>query len=215
VGVHGGTIWKRNSQSAGRSIAGGDNTGFDLTELRLRVGFIPMAVAYIGITSYPSIHRISNSTEMRPWTLGNGYDRPIPRRLLEECGIERRLFGWKKRAAAVVVSEEGLENTMSPRSFEDFSAFCDQFWNWRFAVKGAVVKLARQLLHLNARASRKLYRVVRRASGLEVKVPIVIPRALRIRTYGYSGREALLFHWGVRKLMSRYATGRTVERRVG
>jgi hypothetical protein len=112
----------------------------------------------------------------------------------------------KKRAVAVVVSEEGIQNTLSPKSFEDFSAFCDEFWHWQFAVKSSVVKLSRQLAHLNRRASRKLYRVVHRASGLEVKMPIVMPRSLRIRTYGYSGREALLFHWGIRKLMSRYAT---------
>jgi hypothetical protein len=165
-----------------------------------------MAVPYIGCTSHPSIHRISNSIEMQPWTLGNEYDRPIPRRLVEECGIDRGLFGMKKRAVAVVVSEEGIQNTLSPKSFEDFSAFCDEFWHWQFAVKSSVVKLSRQLAHLNRRASRKLYRVVHRASGLEVKMPIVMPRSLRIRTYGYSGREALLFHWGIRKLMSRYAT---------
>jgi hypothetical protein len=206
VGFHGGTVWNRNSQSVGRSIGGGDNSGFDLTELRLRVGFILMAVPYIGCTSHPSIHRISNSIEMQPWTLGNEYDRPIPRRLVEECGIDRGLFGMKKRAVAVVVSEEGIQNTLSPKSFEDFSAFCDEFWHWQFAVKSSVVKLSRQLAHLNRRASRKLYRVVHRASGLEVKMPIVMPRSLRIRTYGYSGREALLFHWGIRKLMSRYAT---------
>ena len=111
----------------------------------------------------------------------------------------------KKKAAAVYVTEEGIQNTLSPESFEDFSEFCDEFWHWQFAVKGSIVKLSRQVAHLNKRASRKLYRVVRRASGLEVKIPIVMPRSLRIRTYGYLGREALLFHWGIRKLMPRYA----------
>jgi hypothetical protein len=207
VGFYGDQVWDRNCQSVGRSIVRTGAGGSDLTELRLRAGFILMPVASIGCTSHPSIHRISNSIEMQPWTLGNGYDRPIPRRLVEECGIDRQLFGWRKRAAAVVVSEEGIQNTMSPKSFEDFSAFCDEFWHWQFGVKSSVVKLSRQLLHLNARANRVLYRVVRRASGLEVKMPILIPRSLRIRTYGYSGREALLFHWGIRKMMSRYATG--------
>jgi hypothetical protein len=206
VGFYGDSVWDRNCHSVGRSIVRSGAGGGDLTELRLRAGFIMMAVASIGCTSHPSIHRISNSVEMQPWTLGNGYDRPIPRRLVEECGIGRSLFGMKKRAAAVVVSEEGIQNTMSPRSFEDFSGFCDEFWHWQFAVKSSVLKLSQQLVNLNRRASSKLYRVVRRASGLEVKIPIVMPRSLRIRTYGYVGREALLFHWGMRKLMSRYAT---------
>jgi len=206
VGFHGDKVWDRNCQVVKRSIVRGDPSGFDLTELRLRTGFILMAVPFIGCTSHPSIHRISNSIEMLPWTLGNRYDRPIPRRLVEECGIDRRLFGMKKRAAAIVVSEEGIPNTLSPKSFEDFSGFCDEFWHWRFAVKSSVVKLLRQIVHLNATASSGFYRVVRHVSGLEVKIPIVMPRSLRIRTYGYSGREALLFHWGIGKLMARYAT---------
>ena len=73
--------------------------------------------------------------------------------------------------------------------------------------------MSRQLLIFNARASRVLYRVVRRASGLEVKIPIVMPRSLRIRTWGNLGREALLFHWGTRKLMARYATGDAAQER--
>jgi hypothetical protein len=201
-----GNFWDGNL-SVSRTIVRGGAAGYDLTELRLRVGFILMPVMFIGCTSHPSIHRISNSMEMQPWTLGKGYDKPIARRLVEEAGIDRGLFGMKKRAAAVYVTEEGIQNTLSSKSFEDFSEFCDEFWDWRLALKSSVVELARELVHLNRRASKKLHRVVRRASGLEVKVPVVMPRSLRIRTYGYLGREALLFHWGVRKLMPRYATG--------
>jgi hypothetical protein len=207
VGFHGDHVWNRNCQGVGRSIVRDGAGGSDLTELRLRAGFILMAPAFIGCTSHPSIHRISNSIEMRPWTLGNRYDRPIPRRLVEECGIDRGLFGIEKKFSMVYATEEGLQNTLSPKSFEDFSAFCDEFWSWQFAVKSSVVKLSRQLVDVNARASRVLYRIVRRASGLEVKMPIVMPRSLRIRTHGNLGRAALLFHWGIRKLMSRYATG--------
>jgi hypothetical protein len=206
VGFHGDKVWDRNCPGVGRSIVRGDPSGFDLTELRLRTGFILMAVPFIGCTSHPSIHRISNSPEMQPWTLGNRYDRPIPRRLVEECGIDRSLFGMKKRAAAVVVSEEGIPNTLSAQSLEDFARYCEQFWHWQFAAESSVAKASRQVVRLNARASSLIYRVVRRASGLEVKMPIVMPRALRVRTYGYSGREALLFHWGVAKLMARYAS---------
>jgi hypothetical protein len=204
VGFHGDKVWDLNSTPS-RSIVRGDASGFGLTELRLRVGFILMAVPFIGCTSHPSIHRISASSEMRPWTLGNRYDRPIPRRLVEECGVERHLFGMKKMAAGVYVTEEGLEKTLSPQSFRDFSEFCQEYWNWPFSAKSAVVKAAHSFALLNARANRVLGRVFRRSTGLEVKVPNLLPRPLRIRTYGYTGHEALLFHWGIRKVMSRYA----------
>jgi hypothetical protein len=33
---------------------------------------------------------------MIPWRLNNSYDRPIPRRIAEEAGVPRHLFGQKK-----------------------------------------------------------------------------------------------------------------------
>ena len=35
---------------------------------------------------------------MAPWRRGGTYDRPIPRRILEEAGIPPRLFGGRKKA---------------------------------------------------------------------------------------------------------------------
>src|SRR2546427_8786426 len=46
-----------------------------------------------------------------PWRLGSDYDRPIPRRILEEAGIPRRLFGNRKKA--VVRSEEHTSELQS------------------------------------------------------------------------------------------------------
>lgn len=205
VGFHGDAVWDRNYQAVSTSIIRSDASGFGLTELRLRTGFILMAVPFLGCTSHPSIHRISTSDEMRPWCLGNRYDRPIPRRLVEEYGVDRNLFGMKKKASGVYVTEEGIENTLSPESFRDFTEFCQEYWDWKFAAKSLMVESARSFGMLNARASKVLHRVIYGASGLNVKIPVLLPHSLRIRTYGYAGREALLFHWGIRKVMSRYA----------
>ncbi|MBW2176817.1 MAG: hypothetical protein JRH03_07695, partial [Deltaproteobacteria bacterium] len=43
---------------------------------------------------------ISLSSEMEPWRLHNSYDRPIPRRIAEEAGVERHLFGIEKKFVA-------------------------------------------------------------------------------------------------------------------
>ena len=43
---------------------------------------------------------VSQSAEMAPYTLGNDYDRPIPRRILESSGVPRELFGMRKKAVA-------------------------------------------------------------------------------------------------------------------
>mgnify|MGYP003408922933 CR=1 FL=1 len=50
--------------------------------------------------SVAAINRVSRSDEMKPWQLGNDYDRPIPRRLLEERGVPRDAFGFGKKAVA-------------------------------------------------------------------------------------------------------------------
>jgi hypothetical protein len=34
---------------------------------------------------------------MNPWSLGAGYDKPIARRLAEEAGVPRHLFGQAKK----------------------------------------------------------------------------------------------------------------------
>jgi hypothetical protein len=46
------------------------------------------------------IVKIARSREMEPWRLNNAYDRPIPRRILEISGVNRQLFGMKKKYIA-------------------------------------------------------------------------------------------------------------------
>jgi hypothetical protein len=38
---------------------------------------------------------------MRPWSIGGNYDRPVPRRIAEEAGVPRQLFGQLKLASVV------------------------------------------------------------------------------------------------------------------
>ncbi|MCZ7628807.1 MAG: acyl-CoA dehydrogenase family protein [Microthrixaceae bacterium] len=40
---------------------------------------------------------------MAPWSIGGRYDRPIPRRIVEEAGVERRLFGHHKFSGGALV----------------------------------------------------------------------------------------------------------------
>ena len=78
-----------------------DLGGHGLTEARLSVGFIQVPVPYMGAQRRPDIFRISHSDEMAPWRLGTHYDRPIPRRIAEERGVPRDLFGQVKLASVV------------------------------------------------------------------------------------------------------------------
>lgn len=71
-----------------------------ITEFRLRVGFAFVPVACFGARFPHSIKAISNSAEMEPFSIGGGYDRPIPRRIAEEAGVPRKAFGIAKNATA-------------------------------------------------------------------------------------------------------------------
>jgi hypothetical protein len=67
--------------------------------------------------------------EMEPWTLHNGYDRPIPHRLVEEAGVPGDAFGVIKRGGAGSSLRFGnrsyLARTTPPASFERFSEYLD------------------------------------------------------------------------------------------
>lgn len=78
-----------------------DVAGHGLAEVRLKTGLIQAAIPVIGSRCRNSILRITENQEMAPWRLGTHYDRPIPRRIAEEAGVARDMFGQVKLASVV------------------------------------------------------------------------------------------------------------------
>ncbi len=83
-------------------------SGSAMGEFRLRVGFVRFPVACCGAIHAPMLARISRSGEMRAWSVGGRYDRPIARRLAEERGVPRHLFGQRKVGGGPKIGELGL-----------------------------------------------------------------------------------------------------------
>jgi len=79
-----------------------DVAGHGLGELRLVVGFIQLPVPFIGARRKADIVKITESAAMDPWRLNNNYDRPIARRIAEEAGIPRHMFGQSKMGSVVI-----------------------------------------------------------------------------------------------------------------
>ncbi len=75
--------------------------GCALGELRLRTGFLHFAPATVAAVRHaPRIHRWNDSPALRPWSIGGDYDKPIARRIAEDAGVPRALFGQEKKGGA-------------------------------------------------------------------------------------------------------------------
>jgi len=95
-----------------------DGAGLGLTEYRLWAGFIHSPVTMWGGRHFQRVNAINNSPEMKPWDLDSPYSRPICRRILEEAGVPRNLFGMEKHGVSVVPPAPSY--FLSPSSREDF-----------------------------------------------------------------------------------------------
>jgi hypothetical protein len=98
TGFHGDIIWDVNvpEEAVSEGIIRHDISGLDLSELRLKSGFINVAVPFLYAASIQSIVAVSRSAEMAPWKIGTVYDRPISRRIVESAGVPRDRFGFLK-----------------------------------------------------------------------------------------------------------------------
>jgi hypothetical protein len=93
-----------------------DPAGHGLSEIRLKTGFIQAAIPVIGSRNRTSILGITESPEMLPWRLNTGYDRPIPRRIAEEAGVPREMFGQIKLASIVHLASPNVPVTPGLRN---------------------------------------------------------------------------------------------------
>jgi hypothetical protein len=158
--------------------------GSTMLEFRLRIGFFNFNPLYTVGLHVAALHAISRSEEMTPWRVGGKYDRPIPRRILEEAGIPRALFGFRKAASAAVVL--GSPAALSPAARGDFEAYRSGMprpGRWRRYGQ-------RQLVKLHWR--------VRKWALADSLLPAW-------RRYGRWNQMDFAMHWGHAKLRPRYA----------
>ena len=163
-----------------------------MTEFRLRADFVDVPLPVFGMSQNESLQRITELEEMRPWSVGGYYDRPIPRRIAEEAGIPRGSFGTVKRAATALLHAQGGEQ-MSAASVASATEFA-----------------AREGLALDLRGSGMLPRwqrgVVRLAHALHLDfVARPIQRRRRSLIHFRPTTGSVLFRWAVEQIRPRYA----------
>ena len=144
TGYHGDKMWSKEPPP-GTDIVRGDNSGLSLTEFRLRAGFINCAMPFWGARQIHEVHQISVSDEMRAWDIPGAYSRPICRRILEEAGVPRELFGMRKKAAAQGIAKHKI--FLSPSARADYAA-------WLKAHRSDFVLAGRELPIVSPRLDR-------------------------------------------------------------
>ena len=157
-----------------------------MTEFRLHVGVFHCPFPFCGSLKAEQIQEIGFSDEMSPWTLGSTYDRPIPRRILEDAGVPRQSFGIRKGA------------TFAPRSFfwpfgktcmSSFRKYLQQ--RGLFAPNGGTIRVFRKFAHLDQLIAVNLSHLTgKRIQGL--------------RPYFALPGQKLLFQWANHILKQRH-----------
>lgn len=200
MGWHGDTVWNPDASAIYPYLQWNLKTdtvwlaGNGMGEFRLRTGFFLFPVPYIAALHVPAIHKITVSPEMKPWTLGGEYDRPIPRRILEEAGVPRGLFGLKKRAGAFYWIDN--PGQLSETSRKDFDAFFSFVWDQVPLFR----KLRYWFLHQVFRFNRLVFRANDPVGPTGLPAKIMDARFKR-----YPPKMAYLLHWGIERTRDRYA----------
>lgn len=131
MGTRGDSLWERNHAnvnndldfSSGNTLQRSDCS---FTENLLKNNTVLVNVPMIGADHWTEINALSASEEMKPFSVSDSYDRPIPRRIMEERGVERGLFGQKKVGAGISYHFDTLgrlKHKMSPTSFKALLAY--------------------------------------------------------------------------------------------
>jgi len=166
-------------------------------EFRLRVGYLRTSVPLIAYQHRVAIEKISRSKAMRPWSLpGQRYNRPIPRRIVEEAGIERGRFALQRQGGAFS-REKWKEESWS--DFMDFYRSSDIPAYFRHGWMHPI-----DLLAFPLDAVYELQKKYRNDFAFRSFLPFFM--LSKRRSLDHRRKSARLYsaHWGFEKIRSRY-----------
>ena len=206
TGYHGDYVWTREPSEPERSLMREGPSGLSLTEYRLWVGLIHCPVAFFGARELEQIRRIACSEEMSPWSVGGDYDRPIPRRIVEDTGFPREGFATRKNVTGVHLTfrpDLHIFLRSDPIAEEDLRGWLRRR-QLQFLMRGRVPPLLREavdtfvglgLQRLWARLQRLIPALAR--SGFDP-----------FRRFGHTHFSLYLFPWAVDRAARRYGERR-------
>ena len=191
TGRYGENLWGRGVES-GQPRMREPNAilmaGATLTEFRLRVGFVHLPLPTCAALHAPAIRRFTDAPEMRPWSVGGDYDRPIPRRIAEEAGVPRQHFGQRKMGG-------------TPRPFGLTAASREDFQEFR----DRLVRAGHRLPSGPGPLTRAVRRELRRHPRIRWPLHRWLGDRLDPR---WQSQDLYLFHWGLDHMLERYQSAR-------
>jgi hypothetical protein len=168
-----------------------------------------MPLLFIGGLRCHEIYRISNSQEMKAYSIGGDHDRPVPRRILEDAGVSRLAFGQTKRGASLLLFQGW--NRLSRKSCASIADHYKQmrgYTQYMITLYLRVVwwNLGRNLYRISLRL-RQWLRINKQAA-----LPVFLARlcwklfGIKRPVYGASHpRFTMLLIWAVSQTKERYA----------
>jgi len=189
TGCHGDKVWERDRTPLADPFQIPSLGDLGIGEFRLLKGIVHCPLPHSAMRHVHDIRAISFLDEMAPWTLGvRGYDRPIPRRILEEAGVPRRLIGMLKKNTS---HESVMLWPYSPAAQSSFSQYLAARDLSAPSPRG--VSLRRNACLLEALLARNLTQRL----GFDLR----LTHHLRLRA------ELMLFHWANTAMKERYGRG--------
>lgn len=198
-GILGGSFWDRQKKFGEAEFFEPIPylAGLAQNEFRLRLGYIFVSIPCMGYMQRESIYKISNSKEMKEWTLGNDYDRPIPRRILEERGVNREIFGQKKIGIGTMYAMElGMRRELHPESYKSLLRFYKTHKKERFWLK----QIYYNILFFPTFATQIFNAIL-----LKLKLSFTLKQVLPYKYRFSFGIPSYLFHWGISIVRKRYS----------
>jgi hypothetical protein len=206
TGYHGDKMWAKESPSANENIVRGDQSGLSLTEYRLSTGTIHCPITFWGVRQIADLHRISTAPEMKPWDVPGDYSRPICRRIVENAGVPREMFGRTKKASWVLLVRN--RSFLSKPSLADYLAW-SRSRQAEWLRKGLVPPhLVRRFDRIELAIRRTCGRISAIDEGKWFMRPLHRTGAIRVLWRLVEGPTYLrrfLFPWALDRQMQKYA----------
>jgi hypothetical protein len=173
------------------------------TEYRLRVGYIDVGLQNMFIRHAQAVFGISASKEMDAFRVDPAYDRPIPRRVIEESGIPRGSFATRKMATGF--KHFSTPTNMHPDALEAYRSFVD-----RSIPKGPVRWFSKGLYAIEHFLHRHWFRShQQRRNDDPDRFRLVAVDGFRINV---PWLQSFLFQWSFEELRGRYTAAASAKR---